>query len=63
MENLQEGTDKHEKKGMKPREFAKKYGLSENSVYRACREGSIPTIRVGNRFVILWKQWEMRANA
>jgi predicted DNA-binding transcriptional regulator AlpA len=50
-------------RGMKPREFAKRYGLSENSVYQGCRDGSIPSIRVGNRFVILWEQWEKKAIA
>ena len=50
-----------EPKGMKPREFAVRYGLSENSVYEGCRNGSIPNVRVGNRFVILWQQWENQA--
>jgi hypothetical protein len=50
-----------QKPGIKPREFARQYGLSENSVYRGCRDGSIPSIRVGNRFVILWQQWENMA--
>ena len=50
-----------EPKGMKPREFAVRYGLSANSVYEGCRNGSIPNVRVGNRFVILWQQWENRA--
>ena len=49
--------------GMKPREFARKYGLSDNSVYRGCRDGSIPSIRVGNRYVILWEKWEMKADS
>jgi predicted DNA-binding transcriptional regulator AlpA len=49
-------------RGMKPREFARRYGLSENSVYRGCRDGTIPSIRIGNRFVILWEQWEKLAN-
>ena len=49
-------------RGMKPRDFAKRYGLSENSVYQACRDGSIPAVRVGNRFVILWEQWERKAS-
>jgi len=63
MENLTNVNETPLKKGMKPREFAKKYGLSENSVYSACRDGSIPTIKVGNRFVILWEQWEKKAYA
>jgi hypothetical protein len=50
-----------EPKGMKPREFAKRYGLSANSVYEGCRNGSIPNVRVGNRFVILWQEWENQA--
>ena len=49
--------------GMKPREFARRYGLSDNSVYRGCRDGSIPSVRVGNRYVILWEKWEMKAEA
>ena len=49
--------------GMKPRDFARKYGVSENSVYRGCSDGSIPSIRVGNRLVILWEEWEKKANA
>jgi hypothetical protein len=48
---------------MKPRNFAARYGLSENSVYAGCRNGSIPNVRVGNRFVILWELWEKKANA
>lgn len=50
-----------EPKGMKPRAFAVRYGLSENSVYEGCRNGSIPNVRVGNRFVILWQEWENQA--
>jgi len=50
-------------RGMKPRNFAARYGLSENSVYAGCRNGSIPNVRVGNRFVILWELWEKKANA
>ena len=49
-------------RGMKPRQFARVYGLSENSVYQGCRDGSIPCIRIGNRFVILWEKWEKKAN-
>jgi len=51
------------KLGIKPREFAALYGLSENSVYQGCRDGSIPSIRVGKRLVILWQEWEKLANA
>lgn len=56
-------TERTLKRGMKPRQFARVYGLSENSVYQGCRDGSIPCIRIGNRFVILWEQWEKKANA
>jgi len=50
-------------KGMKPRNFAARYGLSENSVYEGCRNGSIPSVKVGNRYVILWEEFEKKANA
>lgn len=47
--------------GIRPRCFAKKYGVAENLVYRGCRDGSIPCIRLGKRFVILWREWEKKA--
>jgi hypothetical protein len=56
-------TSDNQKPGMKPRDFARLYGLSENSVYAGCRDGSIPSIKVGNRYVILWQQWEKKADA
>jgi predicted DNA-binding transcriptional regulator AlpA len=49
------------KRGMKPREFARMYGLAENLVYEKCRSGEIPNVRIGTRFVILWEQWEAQA--
>ena len=49
--------------GMRPREFAKKYDVAESLVYKGCRDGSIPCIRLGRRFVILWREWEKKANA
>jgi hypothetical protein len=55
--------DKSIPKGIKPREFARRYGLSDNSVYQGCRDGSILSVRVGNRFVILWEKWEKKAIA
>lgn len=51
-----------ELRGMTPRKFAQKYGLSASSVYQACRTGDIPNVRVGNRYVILWEQWEKKAS-
>jgi len=49
--------------GIRPRRFAEKYGVAENLVYRGCRDGSIPCVRLGNRFVILWREWEKLASA
>ena len=49
-------------KGLKPREFARKYGLAENSVYAGIRSGEIPAIRVGGRFVVLWEEFEKKAS-
>lgn len=51
------------KRGLKPREFARRYGLAENLVYEKCHSGEIPNVRVGNRFVILWQEWEKQASA
>ena len=48
--------------GMRPRQFAKKYGVAESLVYKGCSDGSIPCVRLGNRFVILWREWEKKAN-
>jgi hypothetical protein len=56
------GDADQEPRGMKPREFALRYGLSEFAVYQGCGNGSIPSIRVGNRLVILWREWEKKAN-
>jgi len=47
--------------GMRPREFAKAYGLSEGAVYKGLREGAIPHVRLGDRFVILPHHFEALA--
>jgi len=47
--------------GMKPREFARKYRLSDYAVYKGIREGSIPNVRVGNRFVVLVDKFEEKS--
>ena len=48
----------NERRGMRPREFADRYGLSEMSVYRGIRDGTIPAVRVGGRFVVLPEAFE-----
>lgn len=48
------------KKGMRPREFARLYGLGEFAVYQGIRRGDIPAVKVGNRFVILCEEFERR---
>lgn len=48
-------------RGLTPREFAKRYGLAEGSVYKAIRNGEIPAVRVGVRYVCLPEEFERRA--
>jgi hypothetical protein len=53
--------EKRNEAGLLPRPFARRYGLGEKSVYNGIRDGSIPAIKVGNRFVILIEEWKRRA--
>ncbi len=49
------------RRGLSPRQFAKLYGLGEALVYRSVKDGSIPAIKVGARYVILPEVWERKA--
>jgi excisionase family DNA binding protein len=48
-------------RGMRPREFARKYGLSPTTVYQGIKDGEIPAIRVRNRYVVLAQEFERRS--
>jgi hypothetical protein len=45
-------------RGMKPREFARIYNMSDGAVYQGIRDGVIPHVRVNGRIVILVRQFE-----
>jgi hypothetical protein len=44
--------------GLKPRDFARRYGLSDFAVYQGIKNGSIPSIRVGRRYIVLPRRFE-----
>ncbi len=48
------------KKGMRPRAFARHYGIGEYAVYQGIRRGEIPAVRVGQSFVVLIEEFERR---
>ena len=48
-------------RGLKPKDFAKTYGLSERHVYDQIRQGKLPVVTVGNRYVILVQKFEEMA--
>lgn len=51
-------------RGMRPRTFAKHYGLGEHAVYEGIRRGDIPAVKVGQGFVVLVQEFErQRLNA
>lgn len=50
-------------RGMKPRQFAKAYGMSDGAVYQGIRDGAIPHVRVNGRIIVLARQFEQMAQA
>ena len=46
---------------MKPREFARAYGISAGAVYQAIKDDRLPHVRVNGRIVILVRQFEAMA--
>lgn len=44
--------------GLKPREFAMQYHLSDYAVYQGIKDGSIPSVRVGRRYIVLAHRFE-----
>ena len=53
-------TNQDSQQGLLPRPFARRFGLGERAVYNGIHDGSIPAIKVGNRYVILVDQWIRR---
>jgi excisionase family DNA binding protein len=39
-------------------DVAQRLGLSTASVYAACRQGTLPAVRVGQRWLVLRRQFE-----
>ena len=48
-------------RGMKPRQFAKEYNLSEGTVYKGVHSGAIPHVKVNGRIIILARVFEEMA--
>jgi len=44
--------------GLKPREFAKRFGFGERSVYQALKSGELPHIKINGRYSVLVEQAE-----
>lgn len=58
---LQQKSTNADRRALRPRPFAKAYGLSDRLVYQLLREGKLPAIQVNDRWLILVKEFEAQA--
>ncbi len=52
-----------EQRGMRPRSFARVYGIGEATVYKMLKEGKLPAVLINGRYLILNKQFEEMVDA